>query len=103
MPYNIKIQNEQGEPLAGVLYFWLNGEQIGEAGISVGGSTLSDEEVEQADHYTVESPGYYFLGISSLYNDTVFTLTQKPRSALVVVLAAAAAGFVLSKIIKFKL
>jgi hypothetical protein len=103
MPYNVKIQSEQGKPLAGVVYFWLNGEQIGEAGISAGGSTLSDEEVEQADHYTVESPGYYFLGISSLYNDTVFTLTQKPHSALVAVLAAAVAGFVLSKFVKFKI
>jgi len=102
MPYRVTIQSEQGQPLAGTVYFWLNGEQIGEAGISAGGSTLTNEEVEQADRYTIESPGYSYYGTSTLYDDNMFTLAKKTSAGVYVVLAAVG-GFVLSKLLKFKI
>jgi len=102
MPYRVTIKSEQGQPLAGTMYFWLNGEEIGQAGISAGGSTLSDQEVEQADHYTVEAPGYSFYGTSVLYENNVFTLAQKPKTAMYVVLGLAG-GFLLAKLLNFKL
>jgi hypothetical protein len=102
MPYNIKIQNEQGQPLAGVVYFWKDGDRIGEALISAAGATLTDEEVNAADRYTVESPGYSYYGTSTMYDDNVFTLAQRPKMGLYVGLAMVG-GFVLSKLIKFRL
>lgn len=102
MPYKVTIKSEQGNMIPGVLYFWLDGEQIGEANIPTGQATLTDDEVESADHYTVESPGYHFYGTSVIYDDTVFTLAKKPNTALYVGLALVG-GFFLSKLIKFRL
>lgn len=102
MPYKVTIRNEQGEPLAGVVYFFLDGDLIGEAIIPAGGATLTAEQVEIADRYTVESPGYYFHGTSNLYDENIFTLARKPKTALYVGLAVVG-GFLLSKLVKFKL
>ncbi len=102
MPYKVIIKSEQGEPLAGVIYFWLGGDQIGEAHISAAGATLTDDEVQGADHFTVESPGYSFYGTSYLYDDNVFTLAQKPKTAMYVVLGLVG-GFMIAKLLKFKL
>lgn len=102
MPYKVAIQNEQFEPLAGVIYFWSDGERIGEARIPAGGATLTDEEVNAADRYTVESDGYSYYGTSTMYEDNVFTLAAKPKTGLYVALALVG-GFVLSKLVKFRL
>lgn len=102
MPYNVAIQSEQGRPLPGVIYFWLAGDRIGEALIPPGGITLTDEQVEIADHFTLESPGYYFIGTSYLYDENTFTLTTKPKTGVYIVLGLAG-GFILSKLLKFKL
>ena len=102
MPYKVKIQNEQLEPLSGVVYFWSGGEQIGEAHIPAGGATLTDDEVNVADRYTVTADGYSYYGTSALYDDNVFTLAVKPKTGLYVALALVG-GFVLSKLVKFKL
>lgn len=102
MPYKVTIKSEQGELLPGVIYFWLDGEQIGEANIPTGTATLTDDEVQGADHFTVESPGYSFYGTSYLYDDNVFTLAQKSKTAVYVVLGLVG-GFLISKLLKFKL
>lgn len=102
MPYNIIIQNEQGEPLRGTVHFFLEGVEIGEAGISPGGSTISDEEVEGADHYRIDADGYNWYGTSNLYDTSTFTLTKKPQTGLYIAVALVA-GFAFSKLVKFKL
>jgi hypothetical protein len=102
MPYKVKIQSEQLAPLAGVMYFFLNGDRIGEALIPAGGTTLTDEQVEIADRYTVTADGYAWYGTSNLYDDNVFTLAKSPKTGLYVAIALVG-GFVLSKLAKFKL
>jgi hypothetical protein len=102
MPYKVIIQNEQGEPLAGVVYFWLDGDRLGEAIIPAGGTTLTDEQVEIADRFTVTADGYHFYGTSNLYDDNIFTLARKVNTGLYVAVALVG-GFILSKLVKFKL
>lgn len=103
MPYNIKIQDDQGRPLRGSLYMYNEqGEEIGEAGISEGGSDVSDGEITGAYHFKVTSPGYYYYGTSVLYETNTFTLNKKPQTALWVALAVAG-GFALAKLVKLKL
>ena len=100
MPYNVKIQNYDGVPLAGsLLLFDSTGEQIGEAHISAGGSTLSEDDIAGADHIRVTSPGYSFYGTAVLYDTNVFTLSRKPQ-VLLYAAGGAAAGILLQKLLK---
>lgn len=101
MPYNVKIQNFDGVSLAGVLLLYdSTGEQIGEAHISAGGSTLSDDDIAGADHIRVTSPGYNWYGTTSLYDTNVFTLSKKPQIVLYVGLGVLA-GILLKKFLNF--
>lgn len=78
MPYNVKIQNDKGEPLAGVVYFYdAQGTEIGQVVIQPGGSDMPTQAVESAYHFWVTSPGYYNYGTSTIYQDgNIFTLTR---------------------------
>jgi hypothetical protein len=102
MPYKVIIQNESGNLLPATIYFWSNGDRIGEAYIRSGVAELTDEEVNTADHFTVESDGYYWQGTGYLFDEHTFTLVKKPPIGLYVGLALAG-GFMLSKLSKFRL
>ncbi len=102
MPYNVKIQNEQYQPIPGTLYTWSGGGKVGEFDIPIGGTSIDDNAIEQADHFTVESPGYSYYGTSTIFDDTVFTLAAKPKTGLYVALAFVG-GFVLSKLVNLRL
>ncbi len=100
MPYNVRIQNFDGLGLAGsLLLFDAIGEQIGEAHISSGGSTLTDDDLNGADHIRVTAPGYNYYGTTQLYDDNLFTLSRKPPIVLYAAVGALA-GMLLQKFLK---
>lgn len=78
MPYNVKIQNDKGEPLAGVVYFYdAQGTEIGQVVIQPGGSDMPAQAVENGSHFWVTSPGYSSYGTSAIYQDgNLFTLVR---------------------------
>jgi len=78
MPYNVRIQNEQGQPLPGTVYFYdAAGDAIGEATVAPAGSDLSADIVERSAHFWVVSPGYSRYGTSTIYEDgNTFTLIR---------------------------
>jgi hypothetical protein len=104
MPYNIKIQNFDGVPLAGTLYLFDSaGNEIGSAGISAGGSTLDDSEITGATHFRVTAPGYSWYGTSQLYDTNTFTLSKEVKTYTVAyIIGGLVAGYLLSKMINFK-
>jgi hypothetical protein len=102
MPYNIKIQTFDGVPLAGTLYMFDSaGDEIGSAGISAGGSTLDESEIEGATHFRVTAPGYSWYGTSQLYDTNTFTLSKEVQTHTVAyIVGALVAGYVLTKMLK---
>lgn len=97
MPYNVHIQSDKGEPLKGTLYLYADGVEIGQAGISLQGSELTDEDIAGADFFRALAPGYNHSGTSYLYDDTVFTLSKKPPIGLYVGIGIAAGYWLFKK------
>jgi len=103
MPYNIYIYDDRNKPMAGFLTVYdLNNNAIAEYEIAAGGSSLDESDIENADHYVVTAPGFYWFGVEMLTGDNSFTLVRKPETTKWVVLAAAA-GFLFAKLLKFRL
>lgn len=104
MPYNIKIINEQGQPLPGTVYFSnAAGAEIGLATVAPGGSDLEVWQVDEAAHFWITSPGYSPYGTSTLYQEgNTFTLFRSVPTFVYWGLGAVAA-LVVMKLLKFRL
>ena len=104
MNYYIEIKNFEGIPLAGTVFLYKQDNQLGAWSIAPDGTTLTDEDIAGADHFRITAEGYGWYGTTNLYGTNVFTLDklQKERTALWLTLGLAG-GFVLFKLVKFKL
>jgi len=88
MPYKVRIQNEQGNDIGGIVTLLDgDGDKIGEVIIPRSGAEIDPGAVELTDHYRVTSDGYSWYGGNVLYDENVFTLVKKTNTVLYVALA----------------
>jgi len=100
MPYNVTIMDDSGHDIGGLITFITDdGDRLGEMIIPVGGAEIDPGTVEMTAIFRVTHPGYGFIAVAEIYDDTVFTLYK--QNSIGLVLLGALGFWLLSRIIKF--
>ncbi len=85
MPYNVTIQNEEGVPMRGVLYYYdADHMELGQTVVYPSGADLDIDLVNASASFRATADGYYWYGgsTSRLEEWNVITLIKKESSFL---------------------
>lgn len=104
MPYNVRLNDQDGNPLNGYITFYDEGSKgVGLQNVTAGGSEIASGFITAAFSGVASSPGYYDFNfpINQLSEGTTdIQLQKKPTSDLVHYGIGAAIGFVIAKLLK---
>lgn len=104
MPYNVTIQNEEGVPMRGTVYYYdADHVELGQSVVYPSGTDLDIELVNAAAFFRATADGYMFYGgdIYSLRDRNIITLVKK-EPVLLYAVGGLIAGFVLHIFLKTK-
>lgn len=94
MPYNVIIQNEEGVPLRGTVYYFdADHVEIGQTVVHPSGTDLDIELVNGAEYFRAVADGYNWYGasISALGDRNTITLVKQPSTVAAYVIGGVVA------------
>lgn len=91
MPYNVRIENEEGVPMRGTVYFYgADGTELGQSIVYPSGTDLDIELINVSEYFRASAEGYGWYGanISALGDHNTITLIKKQSTATAYVVGA---------------